>query len=87
MKFQDSSFNGLKDTVDTKKGDAPTHAHTLQKQYAPPTFLVGGKLSLHDDIASFFKRVFSSPEPSCFGVRPSAVRCRQRPLLYLLRNR
>ena len=35
MKFQDSSFNGLKVTVGTK---SVTHARTLQKQYAPSTF-------------------------------------------------
>ena len=35
MKFQDSSFNGLKVTVGTK---SVTHAPTLQKQYAPSTF-------------------------------------------------
>ena len=35
MKFHDSSFNGLKVTVGTKKCDA----RTLQKQYAPSTFL------------------------------------------------
>ena len=40
MKFQDSSFNGLKVTVGTK---SVTHARTLQKQYAPSTFFkVGG---------------------------------------------
>ena len=40
MKFQDSSFNGLKViTVGTKKCDA----RTLKKQYAPSTFFkVGG---------------------------------------------
>ena len=38
MKFKDSSFNGLKVTVGTKKCDASTHARTLQKQYAPSTF-------------------------------------------------
>ena len=35
MKFQDSSFNGLKFTVGTK---SVTHPRTLQKQYAPSTF-------------------------------------------------
>ena len=34
MKFQDSSFNGLKVTVGTKKCDA----RMLQKQYAASTF-------------------------------------------------
>ena len=35
MKFQDSSFNGLKVTVGTKSvTHARTHAPTLQKQYA-----------------------------------------------------
>ena len=34
MKFQDSSFNGLKVTVGTKKCDARTH----QKQYVPSMF-------------------------------------------------
>ena len=43
MKFQDSSFNGLKVTVGTKSvmpapTHAPTHVRTLQKQYAPSTF-------------------------------------------------
>ena len=39
MKFQDSSLNGLKVTVGTKSvTHAPTHARTLQKQYAPSTF-------------------------------------------------
>ena len=44
MKFQDSSFNGLKVTVGTKSVTHPrTHARTLQKQYAPSTFFkVGG---------------------------------------------
>ena len=35
MKFQDSSFHGLKVTVGTQ---SVTHARTLQKQYAPSTF-------------------------------------------------
>ena len=48
MKFQDSSFNGLKVTVGTKSvtqapTHAPTHARTLQKQYAPSTFSKLGK--------------------------------------------
>ena len=34
MKFQDSSFNGLKVTVGTKTCDA----RTLQEQFAPSTF-------------------------------------------------
>ena len=39
MKFQDSSFNGLKVTVGTKSvTHARNHARTLQKQYAPSTF-------------------------------------------------
>ena len=39
MKFQDSSFNGLKVTVGTKSvTHPPTQARTLQKQYAPSTF-------------------------------------------------
>ena len=43
MKFQDSSFNGLKVTVGTKSvthgpTHARTHPRTLQKQYAPSTF-------------------------------------------------
>ena len=39
MKFQDSSFNGLKVTVGTKSvTHARTHPGTLQKQYAPSTF-------------------------------------------------
>ena len=43
MKFQDSSFNGLKVTVGTKSVTHPptharTHPRTLQKQYAPSTF-------------------------------------------------
>ena len=39
MKFQDSSFNGLKVTVGTKSVTHPrTNARTLQKQYAPSTF-------------------------------------------------
>ena len=34
MKFQDSSFNGLKVTVGTKSVTHPrTHPRTLQKQY------------------------------------------------------
>ena len=38
MKFQDSSLNGLKVRVGTKKYDTGTHASTLQKQYAPSNF-------------------------------------------------
>ena len=39
MKFQDSSFNGLKVTVGTKSvTHQRTNASTLQKQYAPSTF-------------------------------------------------
>ena len=38
MKIQDSSLNGLIVTVGTKKCEARTHACTLQKQYARPTF-------------------------------------------------
>ena len=39
MKFQDSSFNGLKLTVGTKSvTHARTHPHPLQKQYDPSTF-------------------------------------------------
>ena len=53
MKFQDSSFNGLKVTVGTKSlthprthppTHPPTHARTLQKQYAPSTFSKLGAL-------------------------------------------
>ena len=41
MKFQDSSFNGLKVTVGTKKCDARTHAPS--KAICPITFFkVGG---------------------------------------------
>ena len=40
LKFQDSSFNGLKVTVGTK---SVTHAPTLQKQYAPSTFWLAAK--------------------------------------------
>ena len=39
VKFQDSSFNGLKVTVGTKSvTHARTHPRTLQKQYATSTF-------------------------------------------------
>ena len=39
MKFQDSSFNGLKVTVGTKSVTHPgTNSCMLQKQYAPSTF-------------------------------------------------
>ena len=39
MKFQDSTFKGLNVTVGTKSvTHARTHARTLQKHYAPPTF-------------------------------------------------
>ena len=39
MKFQDSSFNGLKVTVGTK---SVMHTRKLQKQYAPSTFSMLG---------------------------------------------
>ena len=44
MKFQDSSFNGLKVTVGTKSVTHPrTNARTLQKQICPINFFkVGG---------------------------------------------
>ena len=38
MKFQDSSLNGLKVTVGTKKSDPLTHTLSKKKQYAPSTF-------------------------------------------------
>ena len=39
MKFQDSSFNGLNVTLGTESvTHAPTHARTLQKQYAHQLF-------------------------------------------------
>ena len=47
MKFQDSSFNGLKVTVGTK---SVTHARTLQKQYAPSTFSKLGASKLNRNI-------------------------------------
>ena len=47
MKFQDSSFNGLKVTVGTKSVTHPrTHPRTLQKQYAPSTFSKLGALTM-----------------------------------------
>ena len=51
MKFQDSSFNGLKVTVGTKSvTHPPTQACTLQKQYAQSTFFkVGGINTCHID--------------------------------------
>ena len=58
MKFQDSTFNGLKVTVGTKSvTHAPTHARTLQKQYAPSTCIKIKKpyltsLILTDNISS-----------------------------------
>ena len=39
MKFQDSSFNGLNDTVGIKSvAQARTHPRRFQRQYAPSTF-------------------------------------------------
>ena len=46
MKFQDSSFNGLKVTVGTK---SVTHTRTLQKQYAHQLFQSWEHNNMHKD--------------------------------------
>ena len=60
MKFQDSSLNGLKVRVGTK---SVTHARTLQKQYAPPTFsnfFILNSFSYLDPISINFSQCMTS---------------------------
>ena len=57
MKFQDSSFNGLKVTVGTK---SVTHPRTLQKQYAPSTF---SKLGAQQEIGCKQGLQYTPPPP------------------------
>ena len=66
MKFQDSSFNGLKVTVGTKKCDPPTHA---PKAICPINFFkVGGTINACDIIVVSFSALY---EPRCEKKRSS----------------
>ena len=57
MKFQDSSFNGLKVIVGTKKCDPRTHPRThAPKAICPVNFFkVGGIIKVADSVLNIFK--------------------------------
>ena len=84
MKFLDSSINGLKVTVGTKKCDARTDAPTLQ--YAPPTVQSLGIIMLCYSFHLKVKKVklFSVPKIETFKIEENILKFGSTLLLHCL---